>query len=73
MGKIEQKKTKKLRFSHFSDWFIYSYDSGVIASVLVMPEFQNRFGLQTDTVAGSAIVPVSLAASFVASFVNITN
>ncbi|CAO3619592.1 unnamed protein product [Mucor hiemalis] len=50
--------------------FMYGYDSGVITAVLVMPTFQDKYRLYSDTAAGTAIVPVSLAASFVASFVS---
>jgi hypothetical protein len=37
-----------------------------------MPEFQQKYGMQSNTPAGIAIVPVSLAASFIASFVSNT-
>ncbi|KAI8098019.1 uncharacterized protein B0P05DRAFT_523006 [Gilbertella persicaria] len=49
---------------------MFSYDSGTITTVTVMPSFLKRYNLYSDTPAGYAIVPVSLAASFVASFVS---
>ncbi|KAI8644253.1 hypothetical protein BD408DRAFT_474979 [Parasitella parasitica] len=48
--------------------FMYSYDSGVVTSILVMPPFTSKYGLISESGAGYAIVPVSLAASFIASF-----
>ncbi|CAO3654991.1 unnamed protein product [Mucor fragilis] len=49
---------------------MYGYDSGVVTSILVMPPFLRKYRLITDSGAGYAIVPVSLAASFIASFVS---
>lgn len=42
----------------------------MITSILVMPSFLKKYSLISDSGAGYAIVPVSLAASFIASFVS---
>jgi hypothetical protein len=46
-----------------------SYDSGVISTVALTPSFQQQYQFYPSTGAGYAVVPVSLAASFIASFV----
>ncbi|KAI8375522.1 hypothetical protein BD560DRAFT_392570 [Blakeslea trispora] len=56
-----------------SQYKLYSlccYDSGTVTAITAMPSFLKRYNLYSDTPAGYAIVPVSLAASFVASFVS---
>ncbi|KAI8095690.1 hypothetical protein BDF21DRAFT_406489 [Thamnidium elegans] len=50
--------------------FMVQYDSGVIATVMVMPSFKAKYNLVVDTPANGAVLPVSLAASFIASFVS---
>jgi hypothetical protein len=42
-----------------------------MTTILVMPSFISHYSLTADTGAAFAVVPVSLAASLVASFVNI--
>lgn len=39
---------------------------------MVIPSFRAKYNLVVDTPANDAILPVSLAASFIASFVSIT-
>ncbi|GAN02543.1 sugar transporter [Mucor ambiguus] len=56
--------------SQFKLYFLCCYDSGVVSSILVMPPFLEKYRLATDSGAGYAIVPASLAASVVASFVS---
>ncbi|KAG2195654.1 hypothetical protein INT47_002893, partial [Mucor saturninus] len=46
------------------------YDSGVTSAVMLMPSFQHKFNIPTDSPAYIAVVPVSLAASFLASFIS---
>ncbi|KAI9355801.1 hypothetical protein BD770DRAFT_390764 [Pilaira anomala] len=48
--------------------FMYRYDSGVIITIMDMPSFQEVYSLKTGTPAYTAVLPVSLAASSVASF-----
>lgn len=40
----------------------------MVTAILVMPSFLRKYSLIPDSGAGYAIVPISLAASFVASF-----
>ncbi|KAI8882416.1 hypothetical protein K501DRAFT_285901 [Backusella circina FSU 941] len=48
--------------------FMYGYDSGVVTTILVMPPFQEHFFMEQNTSSNFALVPVSLAASTIASF-----